>query len=156
MPPPALKSLANKAGKSLKDAERYWSDAKNQVKPKTDSDYQKVMGIVKKRLGLPTKSVEGLVRAAELGACYRYLIEAATGGDVNIRTFFDSGFLQFCTPEDVMIEAGVDSRIDTILNLVNDNDWPSDHPMMDQLDSYEGSLDKLYTSVLQSVKLPSD
>ena len=31
MPPPVLKSLADKAGKSLSVAERYWKEAKKQV-----------------------------------------------------------------------------------------------------------------------------
>ena len=74
MPPPALKSLAGKAGKSLKDAERYYGDAKKQLMKKTgkkekaltSDDYRYIMGVVKKRLGLPTKKVESMSLAEQL------------------------------------------------------------------------------------------
>jgi hypothetical protein len=75
------------------------------------------------------------------------LIESETQVDCNVRAFYDSGILQFCTPDDVMIEYGTDSRIDTILSVINDNDWPSTHPLPDELDGYEGSLNDLYSKV---------
>lgn len=57
MPTPALKSLVEESGKSMADAERYWSEAKKTTKEKgipegSDKFYQYVMGIVKKRMGL--------------------------------------------------------------------------------------------------------
>jgi len=63
-PPQALAALAKDAGKSLAKAEEYYEEAKVQVqkekdgKALTDADYQKIMGIVKKRLGLKTKPVK--------------------------------------------------------------------------------------------------
>jgi len=65
-PPAALASLAKKAGKSVKDAERYWQETKKQLlkstgkkeKDLTSRDYQYIMGVVKKRLGLPTKPLK--------------------------------------------------------------------------------------------------
>lgn len=65
-PPAALVSLAKKAGKSVKDAERYWRETKRQLlkdtgkkeKDLTSRDYQYIMGVVKKRLGLPTKPLK--------------------------------------------------------------------------------------------------
>jgi len=55
MPSNVLKSLAKKAGKSMKTAEGYWDDAKASVaKQKTppDNKWAAVVGITKKRLGL--------------------------------------------------------------------------------------------------------
>lgn len=57
MPAPALKSLADEAGKSLADAERYWSEAKDSAKGRgfqenTERFFAYVTGIVKRRLGL--------------------------------------------------------------------------------------------------------
>jgi len=69
MPPPALKALATKAGKSLKDAERYYEEAKKGRMKKTgksekeldDADYRAIMGVTKKRLGLKVKPVESYI-----------------------------------------------------------------------------------------------
>jgi hypothetical protein len=73
MPAPQLKALADKAGKSLADAERYYDESKKQVMKDTgksadaleDDDYQKILGIVKKRLGLKVKPVESIDEAVE-------------------------------------------------------------------------------------------
>ena len=61
MPAPVLKSLADEAGKPMKDAERYWSDAIETAKGKgfkenTDRFFAYVTGIVKRRLGLASDS----------------------------------------------------------------------------------------------------
>ena len=61
MPIPALKSLADKSGKSLSDLERYYNDAKKQLgKEPSDSDYAYIIGIVKKRAGI--KEIEMKVK----------------------------------------------------------------------------------------------
>jgi len=75
MPLPALKSLASKAGTTLPKAEKAWEKAKAQrakdtgkkEKAFTDRDWTYVMGVTKRIIGLPTKSVEGL--AEELINC---------------------------------------------------------------------------------------
>lgn len=64
-PPASLKALARKSGKSLKTLERYWKETKDYYLERTgktedeltDEDYQYIMGVVKKRAGLPVKSV---------------------------------------------------------------------------------------------------
>lgn len=64
-PPPALRSLAQDAGISLRRAERYWKETKEDYLERTgkseeeltDRDYQYIMGVVKKRMGLPVKKV---------------------------------------------------------------------------------------------------
>lgn len=55
MPTATLKSLADKADKSLKTVEKYWKEAMESAKKKKDlrgKPEQYAMGIVKKRLGL--------------------------------------------------------------------------------------------------------
>ena len=52
MPLPALKSMAKKAGKSARDAERYWKEAGSCDKLPGDRKYRCKMGTVKKRLGV--------------------------------------------------------------------------------------------------------
>lgn len=62
---PVLQSLAKKAGKSLKAAERYWEETKKDYLKRTgkqeselkDKDWRYITGVVKKRLGLPVKRV---------------------------------------------------------------------------------------------------
>lgn len=57
---PVLRSLAKKAGVSLKRVERYWSEVKRQYmkarnkkeKDLTGADYRYIVGVVKKRLKL--------------------------------------------------------------------------------------------------------
>jgi Sec-independent protein translocase protein TatA len=57
---PALDSMAKSAGVSLKDAERYWDEAKAEYmktknkkeKDLKDSDYRYIMGVVKNRMKL--------------------------------------------------------------------------------------------------------
>lgn len=64
-PPASLKALAKRAGVSLKRAERYWRETKRDYLERTgksedeltDEDYRYIMGVVKKRMGLPTKKV---------------------------------------------------------------------------------------------------
>lgn len=157
MPPPALASLAKKAGKTLKDAERYYADAKKQVKPDSDDDYRLVMGIVKKRLGLKTKplaaSAESFIDSVLYGEKGFSLIEMVSGGDTQVKTFFDSGMLCFATPDDVMIESNVDDRISAMMSIVNEEDWPNGHPIYDLFENYEGSLDYLFDSFTRLVKL---
>lgn len=146
MPAPALASLAKKAGKSLKDAERYYNDAKKQAGP---DDFKQIMGIVKKRLGLATKPVgvtESMIEMVLSGTNGKNLIEAVAGGDIEVRAFYDSGILHFCTIEDVLIEGGIDSRIDVMMDLSNDNTWPHDHPITELFEGYEGSLTALYSA----------
>lgn len=60
MPVPALKNLAKETGKSLDDLERYWDEAKAQVKPgDADDKWAMVMAIVKRRAGASkTKKTE--------------------------------------------------------------------------------------------------
>lgn len=53
MPAAALKSMADKSGKSLKTLERYWKQAEKQAeKQSPDDKYAYIMGIVKKRAGI--------------------------------------------------------------------------------------------------------
>lgn len=58
MPPKALAALAKRAGKSLRDAERYWREAKRDAEKRAAAGeiygdkYQYAMGVVKARLGL--------------------------------------------------------------------------------------------------------
>ena len=57
MPSPQLKSFADKSGKSMKDLERYWDEAKIESKKKWGSKKHKsfwpyVVGIVERRAGL--------------------------------------------------------------------------------------------------------
>ena len=52
MPLPALKSMAKKAGKSARDAERYWKEAGSCDKLPGDRKYRCKMATVKKRLGV--------------------------------------------------------------------------------------------------------
>lgn len=57
MPSAQLKSFAEKSGKSMKDLERYWSEAKKEAKEKFGSKKHKgfwayVVGIVERRAGL--------------------------------------------------------------------------------------------------------
>ena len=56
MPVPMLKSLANKSGKSISTAEKYWEEAKTSASKKfkkKDSHYWAyVAGIVKHRMGI--------------------------------------------------------------------------------------------------------
>jgi len=57
MPSPQLKSFAEKSGKSMKDLERYWDEAKIESKKKFGSKKKKgywpyVVGIVERRAGL--------------------------------------------------------------------------------------------------------
>lgn len=64
-PLPALRSLAQDAGISLRKAERYWKETKEDYLERTgkseeeltDRDYQYIMGVVKKRMGLPVRKV---------------------------------------------------------------------------------------------------
>lgn len=135
MPAPALASLAKKAGKSYADAERYYKDAKKQVG--TDN-YALIMGIVKKRLGLKKES------AAE------YLISKLMEHErpENVRAFFDSGLLNFASMDDVYIDPATDERLDDIAWIVNENDWPHDHPLFDIVNGYEGSISVLYDRVM--------
>ena len=57
MPSPQLKSFAEKSGKSIKDLERYWDEAKIESKKKFGSKKNKsfwpyVVSIVERRAGL--------------------------------------------------------------------------------------------------------
>ena len=57
MPSAQLKSFAEKSGKSMKDLERYWDEAKVEAKKKYGSKKNKsfwpyVVGIVERRAGL--------------------------------------------------------------------------------------------------------
>lgn len=64
MPTPALKSLAEKHGKSVKTAERYWDEAKNSASNSGHADdYAYIMGIVKRRLEAKVMDIEGAVLA---------------------------------------------------------------------------------------------
>ena len=69
MPAPVLKSLADEAGKSLKDAERYWKDALESAKDRGFSEnserfYAYVTGIVKRRLGLAS-DITNIIKIAK-------------------------------------------------------------------------------------------
>lgn len=147
MPPPALKSLAGKAGKSLKDAERYYDDAKKQrlkktgkkEKDLTNDDYRYIMGVVKKRLGLPTKPVESLAEAM-----IQVLIFEQDYTDRDVRVFTDpTGEVCFATLDDVSINPDEDDRVALVYNLANNYDWPSTFDYPESIDGYEGSLNNL-------------
>lgn len=147
MPAPALKSLADKAGKSLKAAERYYDDAKKQRMKATgkkdkalgSDDYKYIMGVVKKRLGLKTESI----RATDL-------IESRIAeGDFDVRVFRDlDGEISFCSTDDVHIEPASDPRVLLIHKLANEYVWPHSHPFPESLEGYEGSITTLAQSVL--------
>jgi len=165
MPAPSLQALADKAGKSMKDAESYFNDARKQRMKDTgksknslgSDDYKFIMGIVKKRLGLPTKKAESIIESAvksvDKGILPRQALDIALGEDFLVRTFFDSGVLCFATLEDVLIDPKADARIETISWLVNENDWPNNHPIHGLLDSYEGSFEELYVKVAEVLNL---
>lgn len=54
--PKGLKTMAKKAGVGVKDAERYWREAKKSCKRKGVKDfYACVMGVTKKRIGYKKK-----------------------------------------------------------------------------------------------------
>lgn len=80
----------------------------------------------------------------------RELIEAYASAHptIPVRTFFDSGILYFATLDDVLIDHGVDSRIDTICALVNGFDWPDKHPLLELVAAFEGNLQDLFLQVL--------
>lgn len=59
MPTPFLKNLADKTGKPIKDLERYWKDAQDQV----GDNYALITAIVKKRAGLKEKFLESTLSA---------------------------------------------------------------------------------------------
>lgn len=142
MPLPSLQSLASKAGKSLADAERYYSDAKAQRmkelgKGEDDldaTDYQFIMGVVKNRLGI-SESID-------------------TESDFKVRSFFDSGILNFSTIDDVYIDPSEDYRVKDISWLVNEHDWPVGHEVIDIVNNYEGSIQNLHKRVLEILKIP--
>lgn len=185
MPPPALKSLAKKAsGKSVKDAERYYKDAKKQRMDKTgrgeddltDRDYEFIMGVVKKRLGLPTgepgeskNEIAGAVAKGAAAAVGSALAKKAMGkkkkneslaesmidsqlasaDDQQVRVFRDmEGELSFATMDDVHIEPSSDVRVMLLHKLANEYDWPHNHPFPESIEGYEGSLKSLAQSVL--------
>ncbi len=154
MPAPALQALAKQAGKSLKDAEKYYADAKKQ-REKTvgtnlsSADFRQIMGVVKKRLGLVTKpgteSVEYMIEAVTSGTDPVLLLNLILG-ETKIRTFYDAGILHVATLDDTLVDPGIDSRVDTILHMTNEVDWPHDHPLSDF--ECEGNLDDIYNKVL--------
>ncbi len=169
MPPPMLKSLADKAGKSLADAEKYYKEAKKQLmkskgkkeKDLTSKDFKYILGVTKKRLGLKTKPVESNfefedeVFLAMLGVDTTMLIETVIPtADRQVRSFYDSGRLCFSTIEDVMLEPNEDSRLG-IMTFITNEDWPHDHPIHELFDSYEGSLSNLYSEFKSLVNLES-
>ena len=84
------------------------------------------------------------------------VIEVATGGDVQVRTFFDSGLLCFATLDDIMIDPAIDTRVEQIVAMVNTNTWPANHPMIEKLEGYEGSLSNLHNQVLSMTNYDSD
>ena len=73
--------------------------------------------------------------------------------DMFVRTFFSAGELRFATKDDVTIDAVEDARIFNILALINEEDWPSNHPLLDFVEDYEGSLDELWKHVAKVVQL---
>ena len=145
MPAPALQSLAKKYGKSLKDAERYYKEAKKQREKKVgkdldSADYSRIMGVVKIRLSLPVKKVESYdhdILLAIHGVPVNTLVESYLEADRQVRTFFDSGMLSFASLDDVMIEANEDNRISIMSSITNDNTWPHDHLIHELFDGYE-------------------
>ncbi len=157
MPPAALASLAKKAGKSKGDAERYYKDAKKQfVKKKgkdlKGNDFRLIMGIVKKRLGLSTKplaasQLDTMIHMVTEGANPDHVMGHFREDESRVRAFYDSGILCFATTDDVMIEAGVDSRLDAISVLLNNIEWPHDHPIHDALDGFEGTIEEMYSKI---------
>ncbi|MCG8435638.1 MAG: hypothetical protein MJA83_16565 [Gammaproteobacteria bacterium] len=162
MPPPALKSLASKAGKSLDTAERYYDAAKKQRmkdtgksdKKLTDRDYEYIMGVTKKRLGLPTKKAESYIEMALRSAYASSLIESVTeNSSEKVRAFYDSGELCFCTLEDVMVQPGTDHRLDAVATLVNEFQWPADFPLLHEIDGFEGTADEVLDKAAEHVSL---
>lgn len=150
MPAPALKSLAKKAGKSMKDAERYYDAAKKQRMKSTGksetgltgSDYSFIMGVVKKRLGLAT---EGLAES---------MIDARVSdlNDFDVRVFTDlEGEVSFSTIDDIHIDPSSDVRVEMLHKLANEYDWPHNHPFPESIDGYEGSVRDLAQQVLQLI-----
>lgn len=150
-----LKSLADKAGKSLKDAERYYGDAKKQrmkstgkkEKGLTGDDYRYIMGVVKKRLKLPTKKVE-----MKLAESLIDVVLHESPEDFDIRVYRDlDGGVSFATPDDVHIPPGDDSRVALIHRLANDYDWPHNFEFPENIEGYEGSVNDLTRDVLGKV-----
>ena len=83
------------------------------------------------------------------------IVEIASGGDIKVRTFFDSGILCMATLDDIMIDPGIDSRVEQIVTIVNGNTWPAEHPMIEMLEGYEGSLAELHQDILRMTNLDS-
>ena len=90
------------------------------------------------------------------GADTSALVESCYASAIQVRAFYDSGIMYVATQEDVLIEPGTDTRVDHILSIVNENEWPHDHPLLSFLDGYEGELDDLYGSVLHLAKITDE
>ncbi len=86
-----------------------------------------------------------VTNSAILKANPRFIVELAIG-ETAVRTFYDSGILRVATIDDVLVEPGMDSRVDTVLHMTNEVEWPHDHPLSDF--EFEGNLDDLYNKVL--------
>lgn len=144
MPIPMLHSLARRAGVSRLDAERMWKQAKSSAKAQGKGDnYGYIVNIVKKMMKL---SVTDSIEERLIG----HHVEG-TAEDYEVRCFFDSGNLCFASVDDVLIEAGVDPRIDFIVSTVNNTDWPADHEVWTECENYKGSLQTLLDKVLRMV-----
>lgn len=98
------------------------------------------------------ESINSLIEMVQVtGLTSRQALEGLIH-DVNVRAFFDSGILSFATLEDISIDEGLDERVDYILSIINENEWPSDHPAMELVDGYEGSLQTLYIDLIELVE----
>lgn len=152
MPATMLKSLANKAGISLQKAETLWDKAKKlAAEAGREDDYAYITGILKKSMGLKEGLVEDMISKVLNGSSPHSLLEAAQQ-QKKVRTFYDAGLLHVATLDDILVEPGIDSRVDTVLHLTNDVDWPVDHPLCDF--EFEGELDDLYNDVLELSNAP--
>lgn len=169
MPAPALKALASKAGVSLANAEKLWKKAKDAAKGSelksggkvpdneskwTDKHYAYVTGIFKKMLGSKQESLsEAIVGYAVTTGNGNSIIEALSKSDIRVRAFFDSGELCFSDMEDIQLTSEDDERVAIISGIVNEVEWPVDHPIYDEVDGYEGSLHRLFKTVLSTAKV---
>lgn len=161
MPAPSLDAMAKKAGISKAKAESLWDKAKDQAKGATLKDGSKipgkedsweskhwayVVGIWKKMAGMKESVVESMITALLNMTSSDVLLDVVTG-DLKVRTFYDAGTLKIATLDDILVEPGIDTRVTDVLNLVNEVDWPVDHPLSDF--EFEGALNDLHARVLK-------
>jgi hypothetical protein len=168
MPAAMITSLAKEKGISKDKAEELWDKAKDAAVGSTlndgskipkdeskwrDKHWKYVTGIFKKMIGMKEQTyVESLLDLA-MNKGSKTIIEALSQGDMQVRAFFDTGELCFATTEDVLLDDKRDPRLALLRGIVNDVNWPEDHPIYDTLEGYEGSLEGLFKEVLRRTDL---